>query len=398
MAKKKKKSARKVRVEFKKNRQKRTRIQDLTQRSRGDDEHIDDLHTGERLSGKGELSRYRTILQDESSEEGLLTVDESQCLKGRVLKSIGANNVFVQLDDGTTLLCTVRRLVRTLARDGRNAVVAGDHVLVTRIHDTDGVIERVEPRHGTLTRGSRREAHVIVANVDQAVIVASVEEPPLKPGLIDRFLCSTEKGNISGIICFNKVDLGDTTRLQRLAGQYSRLGYEVVLTNALSGAGIGELSRLLGGRETVFTGQSGVGKSSLLNAVQPGLGQRTGGVSGDSSKGRHTTRVTELIPLIGGGWIVDTPGIRQLQLWDVQPEEVEGLFVEFRPFVTLCRFPDCSHIHEADCGVINAVGSGYISPLRYQSYLRLVLNENRHRRQPPASIADLFEDLDFDFD
>ncbi len=221
-----------------------------------------------------------------------------------------------------------------------------------------------------------------MANVDQAVIVASVNEPVLKPGLIDRFLCSTEKGGIQGIICLNKIDLGDRVRLQKLAGIYSRLGYQVLTTNALSGEGIDELKRLLIGKETVFTGQSGVGKSSLLNAVQPQLGQLTSSVSGDSNKGRHTTRVTELISLDGGGWVVDTPGIRQLQLWDVITEEVEGLFIEFRPFVTRCRFPDCSHTHETDCGVKSAVEKELIAPLRYQSFLRMVLNENKHRRAP----------------
>lgn len=391
MAKKKRKSTRKIRVEFKKNRQKRTRFQALTQQSRDDLEQVEDLETGERLSGKGQLSRYRTVLTDEDGENVLRSIDESACLKGRVLKSIGANNISVQLEAGTDLACTVRRVVRTMSRDGRNAVVAGDHVLVTKIGTGEGVIERVEPRRGTLTRGSRKEAHVIVANVDQAVIVASVNEPPLKPGLIDRFLCSTEKGGIQGIVCLNKIDLGDRVRLQRIAGQYARLGYEVVITNAISGEGIDEMRRLLIGKETVFTGQSGVGKSSLLNAIQPELGQLTATVSGETNKGRHTTRVTELIALNGGGWVVDTPGIRQLQLWDVLVEEVEGLFIEFRPFVARCRFPDCSHIHESSCGVKSALEAGFISPLRYQSYQRIVLNENKHQRQPSTMIEDEFE-------
>lgn len=391
MAKKKRKSTRKVRVAFKKNRQKRTRFQALTQQSRDDLEQVQDLETGERLSGKGALSRYRTVLTDGDGENVLRSVDESACLKGRVLKSIGANNVSVQLESGSRLSCSVRRVVRTMSRDGRNAVVAGDHVLITEIGTGEGVIERVEPRRGTLTRGSRKQAHVIVANVDQAVIVASVNEPPLKPGLIDRFLCSTEKGGIQGIICLNKIDLGNRVHLQRIAGQYARLGYDVVITNAMTGEGIDEMRRLLTGKESVFTGQSGVGKSSLLNAIQPELGQPTATVSGETNKGRHTTRVTELIALNGGGWVVDTPGIRQLKLWDVLIEEVEGLFIEFRPFVARCRFPDCSHIHESGCGVKSALEAGFISPLRYQSYERIVLNENKHQRLPSTSI-----DVDFE--
>lgn len=392
MAKKKRKSVRKVRVEFKKNRQKRTRFQDLTQQSRADIEHVGDLETGERLSGKGELSRYRTVITDDDGTETVRSLKATDRERGRVLKSIGSNNVSVQLETGRIVMCTVRRTVRTLSRDGRNAVVAGDHVLLTTHSEAEGVIDRVEPRRGTLTRGSRREAHVIVANVDQAVIVASVNEPELKPGLIDRFLCSTEKGDIRGIICLNKIDLGDRIKLQRIAGQYARLGYDVVMTNTLSGEGISELKRLLVGQETVFTGQSGVGKSSLLNSVQPGLGQLTSQISGDTNKGRHTTRVAELIALEGGGWVVDTPGIRQLQLWNVETAEVEGLFIEFRPFVAHCRYPNCSHIHEDDCGVIGAVACGRISPLRYQSFLRLVLNENKHRRLPSTNFADLFDE------
>ena len=391
---KKRKSARKVRVQFEKNRHKRARVQDLTRQTRENEEHVEDLEQGERISGKGVISRFRTVLAEDDSENVQRSIDESQTEKGRVLKCIGANNVLVQIQNSdctSTLNCTVRRVVRTMARDSRNPVVAGDHVLLTRVDDGSGVIERVDSRRRVLTRVSRGEAHVIVANVDQAVIVASIDAPPLKPGLIDRFLSSAEKGEIRPIICLNKMDLGDPVRLQRVVGLYARLGYDVVLTNAITGEGVSELARLLINKETVFTGQSGVGKTSLLNAVQPDLTRLTFAVSDATSKGRHTTRVSELIPLSFGGWVVDTPGIRQLQLWDVEKEEVEGLFIEFRPFVARCRFPNCSHTHESSCGVKQAVESGLISPSRYKSYLRMVLDENRHRRLPAFKV-DLFDD------
>ncbi|MCL4151585.1 UNVERIFIED_CONTAM: hypothetical protein GTU68_007498 [Idotea baltica] len=167
------------------------------------------------------------------------------------------------------------------------------------------------------------------------------------------------------------MDLCPPKLLQPIIGQYAQLGYPVLLTNAVTGEGIESLQLLLKGKSSVFTGQSGVGKSSLMNAIQPSLGLKTSHVSKESSKGRHTTRVTQLVALDGGGWIVDTPGIRQFQLWDVAQEELESMFIEFRPFVSKCHFPNCSHTHEKKCGIRTATDNGLISPLRYQSYLRI---------------------------
>ncbi len=364
----------KTRVAFKKNRQKTVRIQDLTKQVIENAEGVADFQSGERLSGKGDVSRYRTIITDDDAGRSI-EGEADNCSGGKVLSAIGSNNVSVYCD-GVIYRCTVRRVVRTLSRSARSAVVAGDHVLFTKANNHSGVIERVEPRTSTLSRNSRGEAHIIVSNVDQAVIVASVAEPDLKLGLIDRFLCSTEKGGIRGIICINKMDLCNPKQLQPIIGQYARLGYTTLLTDATTGQGIDELRTLLVNKETVFTGQSGVGKSSLMNAIQPGLALKTSHVSGDSHKGRHTTRTTTLVEMIGGGWIVDTPGIRQLQLWDVAKEELECMFIEFRPFVTRCRYPNCSHTHEANCGVRLATETGSISPLRYQSYLRIFTGDD----------------------
>jgi ribosome biogenesis GTPase len=368
------KQRRKVRVDFRKNRETRSRTQDFTQRSLDDLEAAADLDQGERLSGKGELTRRRTVIADERGAQRV--VDETVCLRGRVLQAIGSNRCIVQTDDGRHWNCTVRRVVRTLSRDVRNAVVAGDEVLFLPAGDGTGVIERVEPRRSVVSRGSARHEHVIVANVDRVVVVASAAEPGLKPALIDRFLVSAGKGNVRPIVCINKADLADAVALQPVAGVYARLGCDVVLTSVVTGAGIDRLRTLLAGHETVFAGQSGVGKSSLINAVAPELAQRTGAVSGDTGKGRHTTRVAELLPLAGGGWIVDTPGIRQMQLWDVAPGEVEGYFVEFRPFVAMCRFPDCTHTHEDGCAVKDAVTDGLIARTRFEGYLRILLGDD----------------------
>ena len=379
------KKKKKVRVAFRKNRQKKPRARHATQHlleNQIDDvtEATDDLPLVELMSGKGDLTRHRTIIGVEAPAEGsqeqsiLRDVDVSECLKGRVLRSVGLTTL-VQAEDSRRFECTVRRVLRTLLRDERNAVVAGDRVLFRETGAEEGVIERVEPRRGVLSRGSYGREHIIAANVDQVVIVASVEDPPLKPHLIDRLLISAEKGGVHAIICINKCDLTDPVLLQPLAGLYGRLGYEVLLTSAATDAGVARLQSLLRERETVFVGQSGTGKSSLLNAIQPGLQLRVGEVSDWTRKGRHTTRRAELVPLDADGWVVDTPGIRQMELWDVIPEEVEGFFVEFRPFVSKCKFPDCTHTHEDGCAVKRAASCGLISSIRYESYCRFVTDE-----------------------
>jgi ribosome biogenesis GTPase len=234
------------------------------------------------------------------------------------------------------------------------------------------VIERVEPRHGVLTRASRGREHVLVANVDQVAIVVSLVQPDLKPHLIDRYLAAARQGGLNPLVLLNKADLADPVELQPLVGAYAQLGIPVLLTSARTGLGINRLRERLRGRATVFSGQSGVGKSSLLNAVEPGLGLAVKSVSEATDKGRHTTTYAQLIKLASGGWVVDTPGLRQMQLWDVQPGEVEGYFPEFRPFVPLCGFPDCTHTHEAGCAVKDGVSRRFVSPRRYHSYVGML--------------------------
>lgn len=370
-----KKHSKKLRVDFRKNRGKRVRPQNLTHDSLDQSAEEPDAAT-ERISGKGGLSRRRTIVGVEGERDSVQReIDETACRYGRVLRTIGANRCDVQADDGHVFTCTVRRVIRTMLRDARNAVVAGDRVMYRSTGPDEGVIERVEPRQSVFSRSSGRFEHVIAANVDQLLIVSSAASPALKPALIDRFLVSAAKGGVHPIICINKVDLAETGQLLPIVELYEALGYDVLQTAATHGTGIDQLRERLSHRETVVGGQSGVGKSSLLNAVQPGLGLRTNQVSDESGKGRHTTRVAELIPLEAGGWIVDTPGVRQMELWDVDPAEIEAYFVEFPPFVADCRFPDCTHTHETGCRVKQAVAEGDISQLRYDSYLRMLLDD-----------------------
>jgi ribosome biogenesis GTPase / thiamine phosphate phosphatase len=238
------------------------------------------------------------------------------------------------------------------------------------------MIERVEPRHGVLTRASRRREHVLVANVDQLVIVMSLVQPDLKPHLIDRYLAAAQQGGLKPVLCLNKADLfPDLAELQPLIGLYAQLGVPVFLCSAHTGFGIDRLREQLRARSTVFSGQSGVGKSSLLNAIQPDLALAVKTVSEVNQKGRHTTTYSQLIKLNFGGWVVDTPGVRQLQLWDARPEEMEGYFPEFRPFVPLCGFPDCTHTHEKGCAVKDAVARRFVTSRRYHSYLGLFHGE-----------------------
>lgn len=371
------KRPRKVRVDFQKKRTPRRRSAPPTPHTWEDSEESAAATQEERLTGKGDLTRRRTVLVEgeEVAAEPRLAVDEARCLRGRVLHAIGAQHCAVQTPEGRRVECVVRRLVRTLARDARSAVVAGDEVLWEPTGPDSGVIVRVEPRRSTISRGSAHREHVIAANIDQAVIVVSVVDPPLKPALIDRFLVSAEKGGVRAVVCLSKVDLIEPADVQPIAGVYARIGYDVVLTSVVTGQGLARLRELLQGRESVLTGQSGVGKSSLINAIDPSLELPTQEVSADSGKGRHTTRVAELLPLSCGGWIVDTPGVRQMQLWNVAPGEVEGYFREFRPFVPDCRFPDCTHTHEEGCGIQRAVHEGLIATTRYEGYLRILLGD-----------------------
>ncbi len=217
----------------------------------------------------------------------------------------------------------------------------------------------------------RGRQHVLVANVDQLAIVTSVAEPRLKPNLIDRLLVAAEKGGVRPLICINKVDLADPADLQPLVGVYSQMGYEVLLLSAKTGFGVARFRRAMLGRANVVAGQSGVGKSSLLNAIDPNLQLHVQPVSEDTEKGKHTTTTARLLPMAGGGYVVDTPGMRQFQLWDVAAEEVAGYFRDVRPYVSLCHFPDCTHTHEADCAVKNAVADGQLDERRYESYCHL---------------------------
>ncbi|QEL14463.1 ribosome small subunit-dependent GTPase A [Limnoglobus roseus] len=361
----------KVRVEMRRNLSKPPRENDVTRQFQDNGAH--DVANTERVRAKGDASRHRTIMAEDAAA---MPGTEGGWVRGRVVRVHGLYS-YVELDDGRTVRCTVRRVLKSLQVDERSIVTTGDWVWVAaggdalRGAEPEGVIERIDPRHGVLTRSSRRREHVLVANVDQLVIVMSLVQPELKVHLIDRYIASAEKGGLKPVLVLNKIDLADPVALQPLVGAYSQIGIPTILASAQTGVGVARLRAMLKDRATVFSGQSGVGKSSLLNAAEPGLSLRVSEVSDVNQKGKHTTTTAELIRLSFGGWVVDTPGVRQLQLWDTRPEEVEGYFSELRPFIALCRFPDCTHTHESDCRVKDAVRRKLVSGRRYYSYLGL---------------------------
>lgn len=371
----KKKGKSKIRTDFRKRYNTRARKRDFTRDYNDPSGKVEDTSQTERVSGKGQLSRKRTIITAETvDEEGAtqiqLDVNEEECLKGRVISVHGLNSM-IRTNDGREFQATIRGILKTLSSDLQNIVVVGDHVMIKPLSADQAVIERVDPRRGCISRTSRGKHQILVSNVDCVIIVGSAAEPHLKPNLIDRMLVSADRSHIKPVICINKVDLIDISELQSVIGQWGQLAYEIHLISAATGFGIERLRNRLKFKDSVVCGQSGVGKSSILNAVYPELDLRTAHVSHESQKGRHTTTAARLIPMPDGGYIIDTPGIRQFQLWDVIPEEVGGYFKDIRPWINFCRFPNCTHTHESDCGVKDAVADGKLSARRYESYCQI---------------------------
>jgi len=366
---------RKQRVEFRKNRSTRRRDRNLT-RTLGDDlDATADRATSERISGKGDLTRKRTVVAHDvnATIDGLSVAAGETAWRGRVLNVHGLES-HVQADDGHIVRCTMRRLLRTIATDQRHPLAAGDWVHVRGVGD-EGTIQSIEPRHQSLSRDSRGRRHVIVANVDQMIIVGSAAQPDLKPGLIDRLIVAAESAGIRPLICLNKVDLVEPSVLVPLAGVFARMGYPVVLCSTVTGMGVARLQAELRGRVTAVVGQSGVGKSSLLNALDPGLDLRVAEVSRDNEKGRHTTTTARLLPHRLNGWFVDTPGVRQFQPWQLVPAEVPSAFRDLRPIANLCRFPNCTHDHETSCAVKDAVADGLLDVRRWESCRQLAMGD-----------------------
>lgn len=302
-------------------------------------------------------------------------------MRGRVLRA--QSGFFrVQTEDGI-LECKLRGRLKK-DRQASDIAVIGDDVDVTPVSPGEGVIEAVAERHTRFSRqqpgprGVWRE-DVLIANLDQVVIVFAASKPPMNPRLLDRFLVVAEYNEIEPVIVANKIDLEGRDHARLCFGGYEQIGYPVAYVSAHTGEGVPALHERLTGRISIFTGPSGAGKSSLLNAIQPGLRLRTSEISEAVGKGRHTTVVAELHPIISsqGGYVADTPGIRELAGWRIPEEELDWCFPEMRPFLGLCDFNDCAHIHEPGCAVRKAVEAGTISAERHDSYIRQRMNAER---------------------
>ncbi len=302
--------------------------------------------------------------------------------QGRVIR---ARTGFYDVQYGELVLrCTLRgtlkrkRQSETGRRLYADPVAVGDQVIFSQIDQEEGVIEDILPRQ---TKFSRKYAgkhedieQIIVANAHQVVAVVSTQMPPLNFRTLDRFLILAEAGDMAAVICLNKMDLVDSEQRQQLTSTfetYEKLGYEVLFTSIEDPNSIDKLKNVLKNKFSVIVGPSGVGKSSVLNAIQPNLELRIGEVGEKTQKGRHTTTLVELFKLDIDGEVADTPGIREVGLWGVDTENLELYFPEMEPFLGTCKYNDCAHVKETDCGIQSAVESGDIHPERYRSYVVL---------------------------
>jgi ribosome biogenesis GTPase len=288
----------------------------------------------------------------------------------------------VLADDGREIECRLRGRVKK-ERQSTDLAVIGDRVVVSLLDEANGMIEEVEPRRSRFSRrqpgprGSWKE-DMLVANVDQVLVVFACADPMPHLRMLDRFLVVAEHNEVRAVVVANKVDLVGVDVARGTFGLYERIGYAVHYVSAREGIGVESLADRLAGRTSVVTGPSGVGKSTLLNAIQPGLHIETGDVSGAVHKGRHTTTMAELhrLATASGGFVADTPGLRELGLWRIPPNELPWCFPEFVRHLGDCAFNDCRHLDEPRCAVRAAVADGEIAAQRYDSYRRLLLNED----------------------
>jgi len=299
-------------------------------------------------------------------------------MKGKVTKSTGSWYT-VMAEDGTRYECKLKGNFKIKYISSTNPVSVGDNVHFELPGDKSvGIINKIEDRHNYIVRRSTKlskRQHIIACNIDQAVIIVTLALPRTSTGFIDRFLMTTEEYHIPAVIVFNKLDLYTEDFLEDLNEMkdlYEGIGYKCHITSAETGDGLDEFKELLKGKINLLVGHSGVGKSALVNAIQPGLNIKLGQISLYHLKGQHTTTFAEMHPLSFGGFIIDTPGIKELGMIHVRPQEIAGYFPEMRALLPNCKFYNCTHIHEPGCAVLEALENGKINQSRYINYIGML--------------------------
>lgn len=310
-------------------------------------------------------------------------------MKGLVIKNTGSW-VTVRLDDGNTVNCKMRGVLRLKGLRCTNPVAVGDRVQVEDKGGDAPVVGDIEPRRNYIIRRSSnlsKEFQIIAANLDQAVLVATLTNPETSTTFIDRFLATAEAYQVPAVLAFNKIDLLDTeewrNRLDELKTIYESIGYPVVTLSAATGEGADALRTQLAGKMSLLSGNSGVGKSSIINLLVPDAHVRVGDVSHTHHKGMHTTTFSELLDLPDGGAIIDTPGVKAFGTIDFERAEVAHYFPEIFRISDDCRFNNCTHTHEPGCAVLEAVEQGKIAPSRFTSYLSILEEDPNNKYRKP---------------
>lgn len=287
------------------------------------------------------------------------------------------------LHDGETVRCRIRGRLRLKGVRSTNPVVVGDEVACEADEGGDYVIADILPRRNYVIRRASnlsKESHIIAANVDQALLMASLRSPETPTEFVDRFLVTCEAYKVPVTILLSKLDLQEAEAVAEFRAVYEGAGYRVLEVSVREGRGVEEVRELLAGRTTLVSGNSGVGKSTLIQAIDPSLDIRTGEISESHHKGRHTTTFSTMYPLAGGGAVIDTPGIKGFGLIDIDEAELWHYFPEMMRAAPGCRFYNCTHTHEPGCAVVEAVKAGEIAWPRYESYLKILDEDEKYRK------------------
>lgn len=305
----------------------------------------------------------------------------AQTLSGTVIRATGS--WYEVLHDGETLRCRIRGKLRLRGVRSTNPVVVGDRVACEADEAGDWVIVDIAPRTNYVIRRASnlsKESHIIAANVDRALLLVSLQSPATPTEFVDRFLVTCEAYKIPVVIVLSKRDLQDDAAIAEFSTIYRTAGYEVLEVSAVTGAGMARIRELLAEGTTLLSGNSGVGKSTLIGTIDPQIDIRTGEISQSHAKGRHTTTFSTMYPLANGGMVIDTPGIKGFGLIDIDDAELWHYFPEMMRVAPDCRFYNCTHTHEPGCAVVEAVRNGEIAAARYESYLKMLDEDEKYRK------------------